>query len=133
MSGPAQDTALLRQITRFGLVGIAATVTHLAVAWAANQFGAAPYTANAIGFAAAFGLSYAGHFFWTFERRTGHRHHLPKFLVISVGCYLVSNLMVWLITDLSALRFEIALAAILLTVPPTSLVLNRVWAFRAAG
>ncbi len=125
---------ILRQIIRFGTVGIGATLVHLAVAWLANHSaGLAPYGANAAGFAAAFTLSYLGHFFWTFARRAGHRRHLPRFLVVSAMGYGLTNAVVWLVIGRMGGTFDAALAVILVTVPPTTWVLSRLWAFRMAG
>ncbi len=124
----------LRQIARFGTVGVGATLVHLAVAWLANHVAdLAPYTANAVGFAAAFTLSYLGHFFWTFGRRQGHRRHLPRFLVVSAAGYGLTNLIVWLVVGQLGHPFDAALVVILFTVPPATWALSRIWAFRVPG
>lgn len=123
---------MIAMVLRFGAIGILATVIHMAGAWASyHGFGLMPYAANLVGFAAAFLASYVGHFFWTFRMSGGHQQALPRFLVVSVGCYLMSNVLVWLIVARLMLSFDVALVAILLMLPVTSFTLNRLWAFRA--
>ena len=61
---------LFKEGMRFGIVGVFATIVHVAAAWIANHFGgAAPYAANALGWIFAIIVGYLGHFYWTFGRR----------------------------------------------------------------
>lgn len=122
---------VLAQLTRFGTVGGAATLIHLCVAWvAARGLEAPPFLANAIGFGTAFAFSYLGHFYWTFGQREGHPVRLPKFLVVSGIGFALTNLITW-ITVNAALPYEVALFAILVTVPAVTWALSRFWAFRS--
>lgn len=124
-------TGVAAQIGRFGVVGIIATLVHLAVAWmAARLFGAPPFLANAAGFAAAFACSYLGHFYWTFGQRAGHVARLPRFLIVSGTGFAMTNLVVWLVVKVAEQPFEVALAGILFVVPLTTWLLSRHWAFR---
>ena len=98
--------ATLLQLARFGSTGVAATLLHILVAFAAAKGpGFEPYAANACGFASAFVLSYLGHFYWTFGHREGHRRYLGRFLVLSVCGYGLSNLVIWLVVDRLGLSF----------------------------
>lgn len=125
--------ALLGQIFRFGLVGLAGTGVHLAVAWAANRLGGVPpYGANLAGFIAAFAWSYLGHFYWTFARRSGHRRHLSRFVIVALSGYALTNLVIWVVVTRMGHTFEWALAVILVAVPAFTWAVSRVWAFRAA-
>lgn len=123
-------TALLGQLARFGLVGIAATLTHTGVAWVVHHAGVAAFPANAVGFAVAFGVSYLGHFYWTFGQRAGHRARLPRFLVVSGTGFALSNVIVWAVVVQMGAPFETALALMLVMVPATTWMLSRLWAFR---
>ena len=123
---------LWKQGLRFGLVGLTATIIHLSVAWVANSwFGASAYLANGIGFLTAFACSYLGHFYWTFARQSRHQRSLIRFLVVAGLGYAITNVIVWLVTDVAAQPFEFALLGILFIVPPTTGLISRVWAFRA--
>ena len=121
---------ILGQGLRFGLVGLSATLVHLTVAWIANQWaGFGAYTANGIGFLMAFAFSYLGHFYWTFARQSQHQRSLARFLVVAGFGYAITNVIVWLVTDILGRPFEWALLGILLVVPPTTWLISRLWAF----
>lgn len=108
-----------------------ATAVHLVVAWVAHHLGGfAPLWANAAGFAIAFLASYLGHFYWTFKSTAGHAASLPRFLVVAAAGFALSNLVTWG-TIRAGYSFDIALVSILFTVPPTTWVLSRLWAFRS--
>ncbi len=122
--------ATVVQLTRFGLVGIAATLVHIGVAWLVHATGASPLLANAAGFLAAFALSYLGHFYWTFSQREGHPKRLPRFVVVAGVGFALSNAIVWGAVVLVGAPFELALAVILVSVPTATWLLSRLWAFR---
>ena len=122
---------LLVQFIRFASVGLGATTIHLVTAWIFHnvaQIG--PLAANAIGFCTAFAASYLGHFHWTFERHTGHGTHLPRFLVVAGFGFACTHAITWAVTQVAEASFNIALLAIVLTVPLTTWTLSRLWAFR---
>jgi putative flippase GtrA len=122
--------ATLLQLARFGSTGVAATLLHILVAFAAAKGpGFEPYAANACGFASAFVLSYLGHFYWTFGHREGHRRYLGRFLVLSVCGYGLSNLVIWLVVDRLGLSFLLALPWIAIVVPAFTFVSSKYWAF----
>jgi len=124
--------AVLAQVVRFGLVGLAGTCLHLAVAWALHRgAGLAPYGANVGGFAVAFGASYLGHFYWSFGLRANHPRHAARFVCVALLGYALSNLSIWIVVDVLERSFEMALAAILAIVPGTTFLISRLWAFRA--
>lgn len=122
---------LVQQGARFGIVGLVATLLHMAVAWTVNRLGVTPYAANALGFAAGFVIAYLGHFYWTFGRRGNHLRHQLRFIVVSAVSFALGNGVIWLVVDRLGLSFDLALVVIVLVVPPTSWMLSRVWAFRA--
>ena len=124
--------ALVGQWLRFAIVGLGATFVHLAVAWSAARLASLnPFVANGCGFATAFALSYLGHFYWTFGVSTGHRQRLPRFLIVAGFGYLLTNIIVWIVTIRAGYSFEMALGLILFVVPASTWALSRAWAFRA--
>jgi len=115
---------------RFGSTGIAATLLHLLIAFAAAKgMDLSPYAANAAGFASAFIVSYLGHFYWTFGHRAGHRRYLARFLVLSLSGYGLSNLIIWLVVERAGLPFVLALPWIALAVPAFTFLSAKYWAF----
>ena len=124
--------ALVLQMLRFGAVGIGATLTHLATAWATHHgLGLSAFAANLAGFLVAFCVSYFGHFYWSFRLKEGHGRSLGRFLVVAVTGYALSNVVVWLVVHRWGQSFDLALLGILMVVPTTSYVLSRLWAFRS--
>jgi putative flippase GtrA len=120
----------LLQLARFGSTGVAATLLHILVAFAAARgLSFAPYPANACGFASAFILSYLGHFYWTFGHREGHRQYLARFLTLSLCGYGLSNLVIWFVVDRLGLSFLLALPWIAIVVPTFTFVSSKYWAF----
>jgi putative flippase GtrA len=120
----------LFEVLRFGGTGIAATLLHLLIAFAAAKaMNLSPYAANATGFASAFAVSYLGHFYWTFGRRAGHRRYLARFLVLSLSGYGLSNLIIWLVVERAGLPFVLALPWIALAVPAFTFLSAKYWAF----
>lgn len=119
----------LLRLLRFGLVGIAATLTHMGVAEAALLAGGLPAVwASVIGFVPAFAVSYLGHARVTFAGQARHAHALPRFFLIALGGFLAS---LGLLTAAQgqplpeALRLALSIAVI----PAITYVLARLWAF----
>ena len=115
---------------RFATVGMWATAVYTLVAAAAHAFGAPPSLANLLGYAVATGVSFLGHFYWTFGKSTGHRRALLRFLAVS-GCgFLLSAAITHAITGVLGAPFWAALMVIVTVVPAISWALGRCWAFR---
>lgn len=120
-------------VGKFALVGLLATLTHAAVAGGLLQSGLLPaFPANIFGFLVAFGVSFSGHFFWSFShlRKGGTAwKSMRRFLVIAVSGFALNStvLALWLeLTpwpDLAGLMFSIAI------VPALSFLGARLWAF----
>ena len=122
--------SLARETGRFGIVGVASTLTHAGVALLAHALpGMTPTLANFTGFGVALTVSYLGHYHWTFASEAPHRSSLPRFLLISAALFLVSQVVVWLTTARLGYSMPIAAAFIVLSVPPASYFLNRLWTF----
>jgi putative flippase GtrA len=123
------------QALRFGLVGVAATLTHFGVAVTAVRWGAiAPQIANLIGFAVAFGVSFAGQWLWTFApARTPIAHALPCYLAVSVGGFVANAAAYAALLRLTPLRYDVALALVLIVVAAATFLLSRRWVFKPQG
>lgn len=124
---------MLKQVFRFGVVGIAATVVHFLVAVIAVQFGGlAPRWANVLGFVVAFCVSFLGQWRWTFAQRAGVpvARAFALYLMVSIGGFLMNALAYeWLLSH-TAWRYDIALALVLVGVASVSFAISRWWVFR---
>ena len=100
----------VKELCRFGVVGVGATLTHVGVYSAGTQLaGVGAFSANFIAFAVAVVVSFAGNFFWTFDAATGnagfslYSPRFAKFVTTQTAGLGLNTFFVWLTT--SALQF----------------------------
>jgi len=120
------------RISRFGLVGVAATATHLLLVSALITATTLPtLAANTLAFLTAFGISLTGHYFWTFQKPGNARRATGRYMLVSFFA-LTSNTLV-LAFALNAGWFSPLLTAILAAavIPLASYLASSLWAFRA--
>lgn len=121
---------MLRQIRRFGLVGLFATTIHVSVASGAEAVASlTPQYANAAGFMAAFLFSYFGHLRYTFEKKEHARIYLLRFISLSVFSLFFSSAIVYVVTQKLGQNFVWALAVVAVLVPTTTFIIAKFWAF----
>ena len=119
------------QFSRFAAVGAVATALHVAVALFFNgMLMLHPLLANGFGFLTAFLWSLVANWTWTFERSGKLARVAPRFLLISLVCFLVSEVTVLLLT--SALQWPMwaALIPVVALVPPVNFWISKSHAFR---
>lgn len=115
----------------FGLVGIAAALTHAAV-YALAQLRLLPELANALGFAVAFGVSFAGHRRLSFpDTRVSVPQSLLRFLPTAVAGFAVNETVFTLLLRLAAWPAWAALFCAMAMAALLTFTLARFWAFRA--
>jgi putative flippase GtrA len=97
-----------------------------------EHVGLAPAWANVVGWLCAFVLSFAGHWRWTFAGRGAPWHRaLARFFALSAFGFAINMLAYALVLRLGALRYDVALAAVLLGVALFTYLAAH-WAFRGA-
>lgn len=123
----------LVRFSKFGLVGVLATLVHVAVFLLLVQSRAAsPLQASVPAFAAALALSYTFNRSWTFSATGRHRRQLPRYASIA-GLGLSMNLLImYVVVDVLKWAYGAALALVVLSVPLATYFLNRRWTFREA-
>jgi len=122
-------SAWIGQITRFAVVGAAATLIHVVVALlVTSAFALAPLVANLAGFSVAVAVSFWGHLRVTFRVEKPQRQHLYRFIVLSLVSLAVSSLITatWTYWGGSMI---VAMSFVTLIVPSMSFVAARLWAF----
>ena len=126
--------AARRQGLRFVVVGAAATAVHVAVAVALVEAVAlSPFWANVPAFLIAFLVSYFGNLCWTFQVKGQHRKRMPRFLSITLLAFGLNQLIVHVVVDRLGLDYRLALALVVLTVPPLVFLAGRAFAFADDG
>lgn len=126
------DRPLAHQVPLFAVVGVAATLTHVATALAARELaGFTPLEANLAGYLLAVGVSYLGNARLTFRRRALHGAQFARFMAVSLAGLALTQGLTWLLVERLGWPFWAGLCAVALAVPALSFVLARAWAFRA--
>ena len=111
-------------------VGCAAAVLHWLTAVAAVRAGLAPLVANPLGWFVAFWMSWAGHQWLSFRAASPSPwRSLPRFAAVSFAGFAVNEAAyAWMLHE-SGLRFDIALALVLVVVAVLTWAASRRWAF----
>ena len=124
---------LLRQLAAFGVVGIAATLTHVAVAWLVYD-GAnwGPIMANLAGASAAFCVSFIGNFRVTFHTDRTMWNCARRYLAVSLLSFAMASLILVWVERADWPTYAYALIVII-TIPPTTFLLAKLWAFTPMG
>lgn len=121
---------MLRQVASFSLVGICATLLHVAVAWLLiEQVAVDGFLANACGAAAAFSVSYLGNARITFASRRGLWEGAVRYLVVTLVSLTLSSAILAL-TQRNGLPTYAYALIVVMTVPPTTFLLAKFWAFQ---
>ncbi|HUF87690.1 MAG TPA: GtrA family protein [Thermohalobaculum sp.] len=122
---------LLKQISRFGLVGVVATAVHVAVGLGLhNGLGMAPLWANLIAFGCALGVSFLGQTRLTFPDAQAGGGAFLRFATVAVSGLGLNQAVVWVVTSAFGGPYWLALAIIVATVPWITFALLKFWALR---
>lgn len=123
---------LLRQIGSFGLVGVFATLAHIAIAAGLFEWaGFGPVAANACGAAGAFAVSYLGNARLTFETDRAMRSSAARYAVVTLVSFALTSAALAFV-EANGLPLIVYAAIVVLTVPPTTFLLAKLWAFQPA-
>lgn len=118
----------------FIAVGSAAAAVHLATVVALVRWGGwSPAVANVVGWLVAFLCSFFGHHLTTFRAaRAPMGRAARRFFAVSALGFAVNQAAYALLLRLSGLRYDIALALVLVGIAVMTYLLGRRWAFRSA-
>lgn len=115
------------KIVRFGIVGAAATATHLLLAAGllAMHFGISVFLINLMAFCGAFPVSYLGHRYFTFAAPGSSR----KFALVAIGGFLMNTFILGIVISAFNIGGLVAIAISTLTVPILIYLASRLWVF----
>lgn len=134
MSRPIESLVrLVRQGAVFGVVGVAATLTHVLIALALEGWAdLEPLVANLIGYCSGIGVSYLGHARLTFGAPSRDAAQFARFLAVTLFALGLNQLIVWICVHRIGWPFWAALTAVVRLVPGPTFLLAKLWAFRRA-
>jgi putative flippase GtrA len=127
---------LIRELivaARFAMVGLVATAVHMITVWLlieSTELHA--LLANLVAFAAAFFVSFIGHYVWTFRRSGGVRRTLRRWLAVSVSAFAVNTVLLAALIRSGWLADGAAAVLSAGVVPLITFLFGRWWVFRSA-
>ncbi len=127
------------QYFKFGVVGGAATVTHVVLFTGLIELaGAAPLLANLAAFCIGVVISFLGNFRWTFageHPRSGSNARVnrtfARFFAVAVFGLGLNSLAVYVITDMLTMSYLYSAGLMITVVPAILFVIYKYWAFAA--
>lgn len=116
--------------SKFILVGVAATFVHIFVLWLLLSYTSLPaLVANVCAFLTAFGVSFSGHYLWTFSAPGDPLKAVRRFLTISSIAFLTNTLLLaWLLRTEWLAPMQAAMLSVL-AIPCLTFLGSRLWAF----
>lgn len=128
-AGRCDPVKLLRELLSFGIVGIAATLAHVLLAWLLiDLFRCNPYVANLMGTIAAFSISFLGNAGFTFQTNRTLQSSAIRYVFVSLTSFILTT-GVLAGTRYLGLPTHIYVLVVLATVPPATFLLAKLWAF----
>jgi putative flippase GtrA len=122
---------LVGRFARFAVVGVVATVTHMAVFTAGIELARIePVLANAIAFCVALVVGYALNRRWTFALHAEHGR-LWRYGVAALIGLGASSAVMYVAVHVARWSPYVGVAISIVLVPPLSFALNQFWVFRA--
>ena len=118
---------------RFGLVGLAATATHLAVALSVLNFGVAPVVANTLGFLVALIVSVFGHQFFSFPGRVPLLHGALRFIPAAVVGFVLNTVVLVGLVSADVVPAWASIVIALTVIPLATFGYARFFAYRAGA
>ena len=120
----------VKALSRFGIVGILATLTHILVVIGLSVMTALhPVIMNSLAFCIAFIVSAYGHMRFTFNFKGNRTYAVAKFFIVALLSLGLSNLVLYSLAESNLVRIEIAQAAAIFVVPVFSFLASKFWAF----
>lgn len=118
------------QISRFGVVGVISMFCHgVSLVFWIEVIGLSPVVSNSIAFLTAFGVSYLGHYNWTFRSDSDHAKSLPKFFMIAVSGFVLNGIIMDAATNKFGLHYSWGFLMIVVAIPLLTYFVSRFWVF----
>ena len=126
----------VREAAGFFAVGVAATLTHLCVGlglYYALDLGLSALAANLAAFGVAYLVSYIGNATLAFPGTRLGPASFFRFLAVSLSSLVLNQTIVFAVVDLDGRPYWLALAVVLITVPPLTFLAMKFWGVHGRG
>lgn len=123
------DRQYLFKILRFGLSGLAATLTHALIFLVLIEQNVHPLISNTAAFLLAFCVSFILQSKWTFQTKQVNNKHFAKFLFSALLGFLLNSAIVFMAMQIFLFNQYIALAAMVIITTPVIFLVNNYWVF----
>jgi putative flippase GtrA len=125
-------SSLLAMLVKYGTVGIAASMLHIASALVFYTAAGMPAAlANAMAFLLSFAISFMGNYRWTFASTEAKSATLSRFFLLSVACFLLNQTLVVLAMTLIRLPFGVSVTLATLAASVAGFLGSHRWVFSA--
>ncbi len=122
----------LWELARFGIVGVAATLIHLSIAlYLDSTTSINIFVINTLAFLCAFGMSFFGHYFWTFKSNAPKLKALIKFFSVALSGLMASSVMILMLIWAGLESDMLKLTISILIIPAVTYVVGKFWAFKS--
>lgn len=131
MTGQLRSKLLSNSVLKFGLVGLLATLTYFfsAIFLQETMYGFSIMATNLVAYCIAMIVSYAGHYFWTYEAQSNHGVTIAKYTVSALFGSALNSTIVY-ICMLASMQYKPAMLVAIVLVPAVAYVINKEWVFR---
>ena len=122
---------MLRQVFKFVLVGVLATLVHLLIGFLLLQAGWNPLAANAVAFSVAFLVSFFGHLRYSFaDQNVDTSTSLWKFVIVALIGFSCNEFLLMALLYLPTMIDYVALFISTATAAILTFLLSKIWAFK---
>jgi putative flippase GtrA len=129
--GTQLGMTVLKQFSRFGIIGVITTVTHVIVAIGLIElFQTHPVPANGLAFISANLLSYFANTLWSFNQRPGLQSFRRFVLVSLLGFCL--TLAITTAVAAAGLPYQLGIGLVVLLLPVMSFCAHALWTYKTA-
>lgn len=116
---------------RFGIVGVAATLTHVLALTALVELGGVdPRLANLAGFALALPVSYLGHYHWSFRSTHPHGETAMRFVIVATSSLAGSQALMHLALDVLGAGYGVGIVLMVVVMPAVNFAVQQALVFR---
>lgn len=123
-------TIMLMQMAKFGLVGLTATATHIAILLLlVEKLGVGPVLASVPAFLTALVISFLVNHHWTFVAQGAYHRYFSRYAAVSAAGLILNTAIMYGTVSLMHKPYIVGLGAVIILVPLFSFLLQRNWTF----